>query len=182
MRMFLEHSSEFAAFGRFAQDVVWEKHNGSGLHADRFRRVHESACQFYRGGWADLYKLPPIVEVEEAVRGKTVRHASKPAHFRSRDHRTAYAYDGTRLQRSIIPVRSCHGTAVHETQKPEGIVRPLLLYSVPPGGSVFVPFAGSGTELIVARDLGLKAVGCESDPAICATAARRLGQAVLSLS
>ena len=38
MRMFLEHSDEFAGWA-FAQDVVWEKHNGSSFHADRFRIV-----------------------------------------------------------------------------------------------------------------------------------------------
>ncbi|WP_313103404.1 DNA methyltransferase, partial [Brevundimonas sp.] len=33
---------------RLAQDIVWEKHNGSGFHADRFKRVHEHAVQLYR--------------------------------------------------------------------------------------------------------------------------------------
>src|SRR5262245_46708187 len=27
----------------YAQEIVWEKHNGSSFHADRFRRVHEIA-------------------------------------------------------------------------------------------------------------------------------------------
>ena len=41
---------------KYAQEVVWEKHNGSNNHADRFRRVHELAVHFYRGEWSDLHK------------------------------------------------------------------------------------------------------------------------------
>ena len=43
-----------------AQDVVWEKHNGSNSFADRFRRVHEIAVQYYRDDakWSEVYKRP----------------------------------------------------------------------------------------------------------------------------
>jgi site-specific DNA-methyltransferase (adenine-specific) len=44
-RMFMTRSNEFSAW-HIAQDVVWEKHNGSGFMSDRFRRVHEGAVQF----------------------------------------------------------------------------------------------------------------------------------------
>ena len=40
MRFWLEHGSEFDGW-TYGQEVVWEKHNGSGFHADRFKRVHE---------------------------------------------------------------------------------------------------------------------------------------------
>src|SRR2546423_1549171 len=43
---------------RYSQDIVWEKQNGSGSHADRFRRVHEHAVLFYRGGWDRTYHDP----------------------------------------------------------------------------------------------------------------------------
>lgn len=48
LRMFWEHRDEFHAW-KLAQDLVWEKHNGTSLHNDRFRKVHELAVQFYRG-------------------------------------------------------------------------------------------------------------------------------------
>ena len=55
MRMFLEHRAEFAAADfAMSQDLVWEKHNGSSFHADRFRRVHEHILHWYRGDWASI--------------------------------------------------------------------------------------------------------------------------------
>lgn len=49
MRMFLEQRDEFAGW-KYGQEIVWEKQNGSGFVADRFRRVHELATHWYRGG------------------------------------------------------------------------------------------------------------------------------------
>ncbi len=43
----LLNSADMAAW-RQSQEIVWEKHNGSGFHADRFKRVHELAVQLYR--------------------------------------------------------------------------------------------------------------------------------------
>ena len=58
-KMFLERISEFDGW-QFSQDIVWEKHNGSGFQADRFKRVHECAVQFYRDDvpWPEVYKKP----------------------------------------------------------------------------------------------------------------------------
>lgn len=180
MRMFIQEAGDFAAW-KFAQDVIWEKHNGSGLHADRFRRVHETAVHFYRGEWSEIHKTPPVVTVQERSGIKKLRRGQKPQHFGSVEAGSAYEYDGNRIQRSVIECRSCHGYAEHPTQKPEGIVRPLLQYSVPPGGSVLDCFMGSGTTLVVAKQLGMRAVGIEADEAHCETAANRLSQ-VLALT
>ncbi len=37
LRMFMEHADELAGW-RLSQDIVWEKHNGSSLAADRFSK------------------------------------------------------------------------------------------------------------------------------------------------
>lgn len=79
--------------------------------------------------------------------------------------------------RSVIPVRSCHGHAVNETQKPTGIVEPLLRCSAKPGGTMLSAFAGSGTDLLVARQLGIHAIGCEERESQCAEIIHRLSQA-----
>lgn len=40
LRYFMAEAPAFEAVGlRYAQEIVWEKHNGSSFHADRFKRV-----------------------------------------------------------------------------------------------------------------------------------------------
>lgn len=163
MRMFLDHADEFDGW-RFAQDVVWEKHNGSGLFNDRFRRVHETALHFYRddSAWGDVFKAPQFTNDATA---RTVRKKGRPAQWIGATGETIYKSEdgGPRLMRSVIFVRSEHGRAVHPTQKPIGIVEPLLLYSCPIGGRVLDPFAGSGTTGVVAKRHGINAVLIEGD-------------------
>ena len=173
MRMFLDRADSFRAY-KFAQDIVWEKHNGSGFHADRFKRVHENALQFYRieDPWSGVYKN---VQYTMDATPRSARRKKRPAHM---GHIEASSYisedGGPRLQRSVIYMRSEHGRAEHPTQKPEGIVEPLLLYSCPPGGTVFDPFMGSGTTGVVAVRNGMKFIGAELNPAYAEMARRRI--------
>ena len=83
------------------------------------------------------------------------------------------------MMRSVIPVRSCHGQAVHPTQKPLGILAPLLEYSCPPAGIVLDPFMGSGSTLRAAKDLKRRAIGIEQNPAYIEIAIKRMSQEVL---
>ena len=171
MRMFLRQRDEFAAW-KFAQDLVWEKQNGSGFHADRFKRVHEGVSQWYRGEWATVYKA--VVTTPDALK-KQVRRNRRPPHMGQIDAGAYTSEDGgPRMMRSVLYVRNCHGYAQHPTQKPLGILRPLIEYSCPPHGTVYVPFVGAGGELLAARELGRKAIGVEIDERFCEIAANRL--------
>src|SRR6185436_9503466 len=118
VRMFLEHRSDFEAW-RFAQDVVWEKQNGSGFAADRFKRVHECALQFYRGDWLEVYKQPQ--RVEWSGPRKTVRKRGQTPHTGDIGE-GSYADDGTRMMTSVIYARNCQGYAEHPTQKPTALL------------------------------------------------------------
>ena len=179
LRMFIEKSHQFSAF-KMSHEIIWEKHNGSGFHVDRFRRVHEIVAHFYPLGskWAEVYKSPQFTMDATA---RTVRRKSKPAQWHGKTGPTVYiSHDGgPRRMRSVIRVRSCHGDALNETQKPEGIVRPLMEYACRSGGNVFVPFVGSGTDLVVARELGMRAIGFEIRQEQCEVAAKRLKQGIL---
>lgn len=177
MRFFL--SQKFDGW-KYAQEIVWEKHNGSIFHADRFRRVHELAVQFYRGEWADIYKSP--VYTYDAIKRSVKRKKGRPAHSGNIEQSPYSSEDGgPLLMRSVIFVPSCHGDAQHPTQKPLGIIAPLLEYSCPDQGTILDPFMGSGTTLRAAKDLGRKAIGIEIEEKYCEIAAKRLGQEVLPL-
>lgn len=161
LRMFMERGMDFFGW-QLAQDVVWEKHNGSGFVADRFRRVHEQAAQFYRSdtAWSDVYKAP-VVTMDAKARRVTRR--AQPAHT-GRIGGSDYATEdgGPRLMRSVIYARSEHGRAVHPTQKPLGIIEPLLQASCPPGGTVLDPFLGSGSTAVACAMRGLSCIGIEA--------------------
>lgn len=163
-----------AAGFRYSQDIVWEKQNGTGFHADRFRRVHEHVVMFYRGAWADVYHAPQYTM--DAKAKHVQRNKRRPAHFGNIEESAPYVSQdgGPRLMRSVLYVRNEHGKAEHPTQKPLDIITPLVRYSVPPGGSFVVPFVGSGSDLLVAQVEDLDATGVELNPAYIDIARRRI--------
>ena len=180
LRMFLATIGDFESAGwRYAQEIVWEKHNGSSFHSDRFKRVHELAVHFYRGDWASLYREVPTTPDATA---RTMRRKQGPPHTGRIESGSYESHDGgPRLMRSVLAVRSCHGYAVHPTQKPVGILHPLIEFSVPVSGIVLDPFAGSGSTLVAAREAGRRAIGIEVQERYCEIAAKRLAQGVLPL-
>lgn len=181
MRMFLDRRDEFAGW-RLSQDIVWEKHAGSVRVTDRFRRVHEHALHWYRGPWADVRHETPRVPHN----GPRVARARQKPRLEAGHHGefgvSVWEDDGTRLQASVIYARSMHRNGnLNPTEKPQGILEPLIAYGCPPGGLVLDPFAGSCSTLVAARNLGRRAVGIEVRAEQCESAVRRLEQGVLAL-
>lgn len=68
----------------------------------------------------------------------------------------------------------------HFATFPPRLVAPCVLAGCPPGGVVLDPFAGACTTLMVAKDLGRRAVGVELKPEYCRIGDRRLRQEVLA--
>ncbi|MBD9700689.1 site-specific DNA-methyltransferase [Streptomyces sp. ID01-12c] len=175
MRMFLDRGPEFADW-KLSQDVVWQKANGTGFATDRFKRVHEIATHWYRGDWKAVHHDTP-----------RVAYTGPDKHARARASRTPhtgsiggflYEDDGTRLMRSVLDAPSVRG-GWHPTQKPHGILDPLIRYACPEGGLVVDPFAGSGSTLDAARQAGRRAIGIEAHEPYAEAAARRLDALVL---
>src|SRR5215510_4988988 len=181
MRMFIERGDEFREAGwRLSQDLVWEKHNGSSFHADRFKRVHEAVTHWYRGAWADIHHETPTTPDARAM---VVRRKQRPSHTGEIAYSTYVSHDGgPRLMRSVIYSRSCHGYALHPTQKPTAVIEPLIVYGCPPGGLVLDPFAGSGSSLLAARATGRRAVGIEVREEYVEAAISRLAQGTLDFA
>jgi site-specific DNA-methyltransferase (adenine-specific) len=177
MRFLAPLFAEMAALGfKYSQDIVWEKQNGTGFHADRFRRVHEHAVMFYRGAWSDCYH---DTQYTLDATAKTVRRKTRPTHT---GHIEAGHYvsedGGPRMMRSVLYVKNEHGKAIHPTQKPIDILRPLIRYSVPPGGVVLDVFSGSAAIGVAAIEEGRGYVGIEKSADYFQAADARLLDAI----
>jgi len=111
--------------------------------------------------------------------------------FRSNVEYVAFATNGPMLDRDGVedfpgslvtaPIRSGGRSRVHPTEKPVELLTHLLGVVPRPWEDLVVldPFAGSGSTLVAAKNLGLRAIGIEIDPRYCEVARNRLGQEVL---
>lgn len=172
LRSMLATRDEFTGWS-LAQDVVWEKHNGSNNAADRFRRVHELVAHFYPADvpWSEIYKEPQFTN--DAQR-RAVRRKKGPAHWGEIGPSFYESEDGgPRHMRSVMYQRSMHGKGVkHETPKPPELIEPLIRYSCVAGGVVLDPFMGSGQTGVAALRCGRTFIGIDIRPE-CVTEARR---------
>lgn len=177
MRMFLDRGPEFAAW-KLSQDVIWEKANGTGFATDRFKRVHEIATHWYRGDWKSVHHDTPRVAYKGPDKHARARNVDRGQHLGSIG---TYYYedDGTRLMRSVVQAKSVRG-GIHETEKPLGVLDPLIRYACPEGGLVVDPFAGSGSTLDAARQAGRRAIGIEAHEPYAEAAALRLSALVFT--
>ncbi|EQB16717.1 MULTISPECIES: DNA-methyltransferase [Sphingobium] len=163
-----------AARLRLAQDIVWQKSNGTGMAADRFKRVHELVAQFYRadGKWAQVYNDVRRVSALHRNKSVRIRRADRFGHT-GRIGIRDYHDDGTRIMKSVIGVNSVRG-GIHLTQKPVELLAALIETSCPRGGLVGDWFAGSGAAGEACIRTGRRYLGCEIDPAMAERARLRL--------
>ena len=176
LRFLLDKGPTFAATGwKLAQDIVWEKQNGSGFHNDRFKRVHEHAVHFYRAAdkWSDVFN-----EVQKTMDAtpRTVRRKKHPNHHLGEREASVYLSEdgGPKIMRSVIQMRNCHGRAIHPTEKPDALLEILIRTSCPSNGTVCDLFAGSGAGAEAARRAGRNYVGFEIDAEMASKARNRL--------
>lgn len=89
---------------------------------------------------------------------------------------------GARLVESVLHApKDATSASTNPTQRPVGVLELLIAYSVPPGGVVLDPFAGSGSTAVAARHTGRRAVLIEKREQQCEAIAQRLAQGILPL-
>ena len=73
------------------------------------------------------------------------------------------------------------GKVNHPTQKPLAVILPIIQASSNFGDLILDPFAGSGSTLVAAKQLGRRYIGIEISEEYCKIARERLKQEELEL-
>lgn len=68
------------------------------------------------------------------------------------------------------------GAKAHSTQKPEALLRRVILASTQVGDTILDPFFGTGTTGAVAKKLGRNFIGIEKEPSYLEVAQKRIAQ------
>ena len=148
---------------QWVQERIWYKQNGSGANVQVLRKVHENIWHFKRPK-AKTFNLREIREPKASVGDKSIRAGKRPSTCQYMTDRTEYVDDGLRMPKSVVFCPNLHQSKEslgHPTQKPEAIIRPLILYSSNPGDLVLDTFCGSGTIPFVAKETGRRWLGIE---------------------
>jgi site-specific DNA-methyltransferase (adenine-specific) len=155
--------------------------------AEIFRVLKDdSYCvSFYGWPQADRF-INAFREAEFRIAG----HLVFPKQYCSNAGHVGYAHECAYLlakgypqpQRSIADVLPWQytGNKLHPTQKPLCALVPLIEAFSAPGDVVLDPFAGSGSTLIAAKQLGRRHIGIEMDANYYAAASKRLKLAILA--
>lgn len=149
--------------------IVWHYTNKNVPSLHFWQRSHESILILWKSD-----KVFHRDDVREAytegflngAAGKE-RKATK-GRFSKGDKQTTYtAHEGGALPRDVIKIPALAGGAGmkervnHPTQKPLALCEKLIMSCKQPDGYVLVPFAGSGSECVAAKKIGLSFVGIE---------------------
>jgi DNA modification methylase len=81
-----------------------------------------------------------------------------------------------RNRRSVWTVTTKPYSGAHFAVMPADLVEPCIKAGCPEGGTVLDPFAGSGTTLAVAAELGRSGIGCELNPEYIKLAEERIAK------
>jgi DNA modification methylase len=99
--------------------------------------------------------------------------------FMQYQHESAYLLAKGQVQKPIAPISDVMefrytGNKLHPTQKPVCALKPLIETFCPLDGIVLDPFAGSGSTLVAAKELGRRSLGIELSAEHHKTATARL--------
>jgi len=159
------------------QDIIWHKPNPMPESVrDRCTKAHEYVFLLTK---SKRYFYDAEAVSEASVIGKAQRNfgPQDKGDVRSDgNHRGTYQCDGTRNRRSVWTVTTKPYSGAHFAVMPPDLVQPCILAGCPEGGTVLDPFAGSGTTLAVAAELGRSGIGCELNPEYIELAEQRIAK------
>lgn len=141
-------------------EIVWYKRNSfPNLAGRRLTASHETILWAHRGG-----KRAYRFNYEHSKSGNFSDDALKAP---GKQMRTVWDLPNNKPRNELA-----HGR--HPAQKPVRLVRRCIQLSAEPGNVCVVPFAGSGSECVAAKEEGLHFIGFETDASYVDIALARL--------
>lgn len=153
----------------------------------------EVIWHFLDGRWVS-HQLPIVTHETILVYGALnevylgVEHDQTPKPIAPHRHmqrikteRTMYKPRPRRALNSVLQFPQNPGTEpLGRWAKPEGLMRTLMEWALT-GSLVIDPYMGAGTTLRVAKDMGVNAIGMETEERFCEIAAARLAQESMAI-
>jgi DNA modification methylase len=158
--------------------VIWDKKNRclGGNWTDRTINCHEyifllTQQKRYYFDWEAIKEKGSVPAGTRGGKGSESRYSRSEINSRPPSYKV---YSGYRRKRSVWGVQPQRGKGHHASTYPVELIKPLVLSSTPPGGTVLDPFAGTGTTGIAARDTGRHYILFEINPEYAEVAKCRL--------
>ncbi|HEX6293195.1 MAG TPA: site-specific DNA-methyltransferase [Herpetosiphonaceae bacterium] len=145
---------------RFLNEIIWCYHGPSPI-TSAFKRKHDTIL-VYTKSRAYYFNADAVRTPYDESTVRTFRSSRKAGFGKVPD-----------LERGKVPedwwyfpvVARLHGERVgYETQKPEALLRRVILASSAPGDAILDLFGGSGTTGVVGAQLGRHTTLCDSNP------------------
>ena len=165
--------------------LVWHYKNKANLGSD-WGRSHESIIHLRKGKErtfnVDDVRVPygaHTLKYPEHPQAETSQYGGN-GNGKKRDNWKPHPMGAKPKDVFDIPT-TCNGMGEktpHPTQKPEEVLRKLVLAASNPGDVVLDPFSGSGTTAVVAEQLGRRWLACDNELQYNEWAIRRIDQAV----
>ncbi len=169
--------------------IVWHYTNKVTPSLNFWQRTHESILACYkekpnfnrddvREPYTDAYLKNAAGKVRKATKGR----------FSNGEKETTYkAHANGALPRDVIKVSALAGGAGkkervnHPTQKPLELCEKLIKAGMNKGGetTLVVPFVGSGSECVIAKQYGVNFIGFEINPDYVNLCAERLAKTIV---
>lgn len=151
-------------------EIVW-CYGGGGAPRRRYPRKHDTILWYARGPeWIFHRQFRPYTE---GTRQRGLTQVKGPRYqLREEGAGLDDWWHGKETQKILSP--TAHENLKYPTQKPEGLLRRIVMGHSDPGSLVADFFCGSGTTLAVAEQEGRRWIGCDEGESAVQVARKRL--------
>lgn len=152
----------------FQNWLIWGPNDWGGRSSRRFGQKHDDILFYTRNG-ADHYFDGAAVSVKKKMTQETFNPSGRMFKIPHSVWHDLGGFSTVSLERVKV-----NGHAVR-WQKPQSVIKRIVLASCPQGGMVYDPFAGVATVSAVCKYWNRQCIATENDPEVYEAGLKRLG-------